>query len=115
MTYGYLLQALLLSLAVGALVFWWTSARARELAVGHARRACRAERVQFLDQSVSLLRLRPGRSPGGNSVLRREFGFEFTSHGDYRDTARVMMLGHALVGVRFPYTRDADGNRIFLH
>ena len=110
------LSALLVAaLPTLGIAFWWTGARARELAVGHARLACRREGVQFLDQSVALARVRPARSARGTASLAREFSFEFTHRGEHRDVGRVLMNGPALVRVVFPYTRDEDGNRVFVH
>ena len=107
----------LLAVAVPALAvaFWWTGARARELATGHARAACRREGVQFLDQTVVLARARPARSTRGGTTLAREFAFEFTHRGEHRDVGRVLMNGPTLVRVVFPYLRDEDGNRVFVH
>lgn len=107
----------LLAVAVPALAiaFWWTGARARELAIGHARLACRRREVQFLDQTVVLARVRPARSALGSATLRREFEFEFTDRGEHRDAGRVVMNGPRLVAVSFPYTRDAEGNRVFVN
>ena len=106
----------LLAVAVPALgiAFWWTGARARELAVGHARSACRRQGVQLLDQSVALARVRPARSARGSASLAREFAFEFTHRGEHRDVGRVLMNGPVLVRVVFPYLRDEDGNRVFV-
>lgn len=113
MTGNALYDLLLLALPAGAIGFWWTGARARELAIEHARNACRAQHVQFLDQSVALQRVRPSRAPGGSASLKREFAFEFTDAGEYRDRATVLMNGRHLVRVNFPYRRDEAGNRVF--
>ena len=110
-----LLALLAVAVPAAGIGFWWTGARARELAVGHARLACRREGVQFLDQSVVLQRVRPGRSARGSATLAREFAFEFTHRGEHRDVGRVLMNGPALVRVVFPYTRDEEGNRVFVH
>lgn len=115
MTFSILFNLLCVALPGAGLVFWWTSARARELAVEHARRACHQRQVQFLDQSVALTRLRPARSARGSATWRRDYRFEFTNHVDFRDTATVTMAGHALLRVSFPYTRDAEGHRIYVH
>lgn len=107
----------LLVLAIPALLvgLWWTGSRARELAVQHATSACQQQQVQFLDQSVALNRMRPARSPTGASCFLREYQFEFTDQGEFRDTAVVTMRGHVLMKVHFPYTRDIEGNRIYVH
>jgi len=109
------LQLLALALPAAALLYWWTGARAREQAVEHARRACRQRSVQFLDQSVALSARRAVRLPGGALGLRREFTFEFTTQSAFRDDGRVLMQGPRLLRVEFPYTRDADGARVYEH
>ena len=109
---GTLLVAALPALGIA---FWWTGARARELAVGHARLACRREGVQLLDQTVALARVRPARRAGGAMSLAREFSFEFTHRGEHRDVGRVLMNGPALVRVTFPYFRDENGDRVFVN
>ena len=115
MTGNFLFELLLIALPAAAGLFWWDGARAREFAIEHARRACARRNVQFLDQTVALTRIRPARTVGGSMVLQRHFGFEFTSHGAHRDRASVIMQGRRLVDVNFPYTRDADGNRVYQH
>ncbi len=115
MTGNILWQLLFVALPLAGLGFWWTSARARELAVEHARRACDRQQVQFLDQSVALDRLRPARSARGHALWRRDYRFEFTNHAEFRDTACVTMLGHGLLRVSFPYMRDGEGHRVYGH
>jgi len=60
-------------------------------------------------------KLKLSRSAGGGSCFRREYGFEFTDSGEHRDRGTVTMRGHELIGVLIPYTRDAEGNRIYTH
>ena len=115
MSAGPLLSLLVVAVPALGIAFWWTGARARELAVGHARHACRREGVQLLDQTVVLARTRPSRSRRGSVTLAREFAFEFTHRGEHRDVGRVLMNGPALVRVTFPYLRDEHGNRVFTH
>lgn len=101
-------------LAIGA-GLWWTSSRAKELAVSHARNACAREELQFLDQTVALTKLKPGRNRSGSACLKRYYSFEFTQQGNFRDTGVVTMNGHTLLGVSLPFTRDENGNRVFTH
>jgi hypothetical protein len=110
-----LLDLLILALPAAIAGLWWTGSKARELAVGHAKRACSQRQLQFLDQTVSLTRMKPVRGTTGSSCMLREYGFEFTDHGQFRDTASITMRGHILQKVHFPYTRDEDGNRIYVH
>lgn len=109
------MDLLILAIPAALVGLWWTGSRAHELAVEHARQACRQRQLQFLDQSAALSRMRLGRTPSGASCFRREYRFEFTSAGEFRDEASVTMLGHTLLSVWFPYTRDNEGNRIYTH
>lgn len=115
MTGNPILDLLLLAIPASLASLWWTGARARELAILHARKACQQRQLQFLDQTVALNRLRPARSPSGTSCFLREYSFEFTNEGQFRDTGLVTMLGHSLQRVYFPYLRDSEGNRIYTH
>ena len=114
MTGNALLDLLLVALPGALIGLWWTGSRVRELAVGHAREACARQGVQFLDQSVALSRLAVERR-GGRTTLRRDYAFEFTAHGEHRDGGTVTMRGQRLVRVRFPWLRDAEGNRVWVH
>lgn len=109
-----LLDLLLVALPAALVALWWTGSRTRELAVGHARRACEARRLQFLDQSVALARLRLVRGESGGTTFRRDYAFEFTDVGEHRDRGTVTMSGQRLVRVQFPWVRDEAGNRVWL-
>jgi len=80
---------------VGGLAWFWLDAiRVRDLAVAAARRACDAEGLQFLDESVAATRLRLARDDGGTLVLCRTYEFEFSDTGNDRRPGDVVMLGH---------------------
>ncbi len=106
---------LLIALAIIGVGLWWNGMRAKELAVSHSRAACERENLQLLDQTVALTRMRISRNERGSACLRRHYRFEFTQLGTHRDSGTVSMNGHKLVGVTLPFTRDKDGNRVFLH
>lgn len=110
-----LLNLALVAIPAAGIAFWWTSARAREQAILHARAACQRQHVQFLDQTVALERIALGRAATGSVCLRRQFVFEFTDHADYRDRAQITMLGDRLLRVNFPWRRDEEGNRVLEH
>lgn len=110
-----LLDLLIFAIPAALAGLWWTGSKAKELAVGHARLACKHRQLQFLDQTVALTSMKPVRSNTGSSCLLREYGFEFTDQGQFRDAASVIMRGHILQKVHFPYTRDEEGNRIYVH
>jgi len=72
---------------------WFDSMRAREHAVAAGLRACEHDRLQFLDQTVECVSLRPARDENGRFVLRRVYRFEFSDNGDNRRGGSIVMLG----------------------
>ena len=95
-----LLFALLLVFPIAA---WWTAGRAAaERAAGHGRVACDRAGVQWLDQSVPLVRQRLARGPDGRLGWERQFRFEYSTGGEDRRTGLVTMHGSTLVGVLGP-------------
>lgn len=96
-------------------VFWWSSLRARELAVATAKMQCQRQKVQFLDQTVALSRLKPVRLDTGNAGWQRQYRFEFTDDGARRDVGHLTLRGRRVTLVRFPFTLDEDGTRVYTH
>ncbi len=80
-------------LLVGVAWLWLIGLRARETAVEAARRACIAEDVQLLDDTVALASFRPQRASSGTLVLRRIYRFEFSDTGNNRLGGSVTLLG----------------------
>lgn len=115
MTGNALLDLLLIALPLILVRLWWTGSRAHELAIGHAKTACRQQQLQFLDQTVARTGVKLSRDSSGAKCLMREYRFEFTDSGQFRDTATLTMHGHRLGSINFPYLRDEQGNRIYLH
>ncbi|MFK7861865.1 MAG: DUF3301 domain-containing protein [Granulosicoccus sp.] len=115
MTGNALYDLLIFAIPILLVRLWWTGSRAHELAVEHARLACRQQRLQLLDQTVALSSMKLSRNSAGSHCLERLYAFEFTDQGEYRDTASVTMQGHILKKIHFPYTRDVDGHRIYVH
>jgi hypothetical protein len=94
---------LFLLLAVFPLIAFWSAGRAAaERAIVHGRQACERAGVQWLDQSVPLVRLRLGRGPDGRLGWERQFRFEYSTGGEDRYHGLVTLHGHALVGVVGP-------------
>jgi hypothetical protein len=84
------LLALLVVLGIGWL--WLDGARAREMAVGLAQRACRDRGVQMLDQAVALRRI--GLCWQGRGLrLRRVYRFDYSEEGVGRRTGYLVLRG----------------------
>ena len=86
-------EALAILLMAGVAWLWFDSLGARETAVEAARRACVAEGVQLLDDTVMLSSLWPRRGEGGTLMLRRIYRFEFSDTGNNRLDGSVTLLG----------------------
>jgi hypothetical protein len=90
-------------LAVFPLVGYWTAGRAAaERAAAYGRRECERAGVQWLDQSVPLVRQRLARGPDGRLGWERQFRFEYSTGGEDRRTGLVTLHGARLVGVLGP-------------
>lgn len=76
--------------------FWLDSLRAREIATGISRAACERRGLQFLDQTVSLVRLGLRRT-GGGLRLRRVYRFDFSEEGVGRRDGYLVLVGVDLV------------------
>ena len=93
-----MLEVTLLLVAFLLVVFWQGAMRAREAAVAAARRTCREEGVLFLDDTVTLAKLRPVRE-AGRMILARTYRFEFSDTGDNRRLGSVEVTGNRVVRV----------------
>jgi len=93
--------ALLATLLV-ALV-WVEALRGRELALRAGARACARLDVQFLDETVALIGLRPARGADGRVHLRRHYGFEFSVDGVDRHPGRIVVFGRRVESVQLDH------------
>ncbi|MGH8736584.1 MAG: DUF3301 domain-containing protein [Burkholderiales bacterium] len=99
-----MLELSAIAVVVGATWFWVDSLRARERAVAAGRAACGRYGLQFLDETVAFVKLRPARDDGGSLRLRRTYSFEFSDTGDNRRQGVIVTLGGELVDVQLePY------------
>ena len=73
--------------------FWFENLRAREIAVKAAKRFCTEQGLQFLDDTVASISIKPERDQHGRLVLARTYHFEFSDSGDNRLSGTVTMLG----------------------
>lgn len=115
MTGHAFLDLLVIALPIMAFAWWWTGSKTHELATALARQACKQRQLQFLDQTTALTQLKPARNTKGAFCWLRTYQFEFTDQGQFRDAGIVIMHGQQLKEIVFPYTRDIDGNRIYVH
>lgn len=94
----------LLLVLVAGFLYWWSASRGKELARVVGRRACEAEGVQFLDDTVVLVRMRLQRTESGSRAIYREYQFEFASDGGHRYGGEIVLLGKTLQRVTLePY------------
>lgn len=90
-------EGLLLALLAGLGAFWWDGLQKRELALLAARKVCAQSGVQFLDETVALKKMTLRRDDNQQARVYREYGFEYSSVGDDRQTGRVYMLGNRIL------------------
>jgi hypothetical protein len=92
--------------------FWLDSLRARDIALGAARDACKADGVQLLDWTVALSRLRVGRNDDGQVRFLRVYDFEYSDTGDNRLHGSVTLLGRHVEALRLAPGRVTGSNVI---
>jgi hypothetical protein len=83
---------LLVTLSALAVWFWLDSARAREIATERARVECKRRGLLFLDDTVSLRRVRIRTTPHGLR-FRRQFDFDFNDGTEARYRGGVTLVG----------------------
>ncbi len=100
---GTLTALVLLSLTVAGFWFWSDSLRARERMLETCARLCRDLKLQFLDETVILASLKPGRSDTGWPQLIRSYHFEFSGTGQDRWQGRATLAGQRVLSVQFDH------------
>lgn len=91
-------------LIAAGIFFWLDSLRARERALNAGRAACERYALQFLDDTVSVSRVRLGRDDEGQLRIARTYTFEFSDTGNNRRHGAIVMLGGELQDVHLePY------------
>ncbi len=104
-----MLETLLLLIATAGLWFIFDTLRAREVAVRIARRACKEQGLQLLDDAVQGARLRLVRDAAGVTRVRRTFVFEFSEDGFARRSGSLVMLGAQVESLQLePYRFGAS-------
>jgi hypothetical protein len=93
-----------IALIAAGIFFWLDSLRARERALSAGRAACERYALQFLDDTVSVSRLRLGRDEDGRLRIARTYTFEFSDTGNNRRQGAIVMLGGELQDLQLePY------------
>ena len=85
-----------IALIAAGILFWLDSLRARERALSAGRAACERYALQFLDDTVSVSRVRLGRDDHGQLRIARTYTFEFSDTGNNRRHGAIVMLGGEL-------------------
>jgi len=86
-------------LIVGLLLFWWDSLAAREVARRTGRQICDKHDVQFLDDTVSIMRIRLRRNTLGQLRIYRAYHFEYSYSGEDRGLGEIEMLGRRVINI----------------
>lgn len=83
--------------------FWQDTLRARELAVNRTRRYCKDINCQFLDESVAMISIKPGRNSSGSFVFHRYYHFEFSPDGQNRFSGTAYVIGDHLQTIQLDH------------
>ena len=102
------MPTLLILMIVAATVFaFWSAGRAAaERAEEVGRDACQAAGVQWLDQSVHAIGLRPYRQESGWLGFERTFRFDYSIDGQDRHIGKLVLRGDRLVAFTGPVMRE---------
>jgi hypothetical protein len=107
-----------LLLILAGFYFWHNALRARERARELSRALCSRARVQLLDQTVALRRIRLCRIPGHGLHVLRCYSFELSTDGNDRRHGSLDMLDGEIIAYDLPAdvdtTAPAQGNVIEL-
>lgn len=96
-----------LLMAVFALFwFWLESMKMRDMAITIGRQAAERYGLQFLDETVTIIRIRIARDANGRLRLLRTFSFEVSDTGADRLTCYLTLLGQRLEHLDIPPHRD---------
>ena len=95
------LNSLMLLGFIGLIIlFWFESLRVREFIIKMCKKICRESDLQLLDQTVSLWKIKLGRSESGWLSVHRVFRFEVSSNGTDRLTGYVILDGRRIRAVQ---------------
>lgn len=92
----------ILLLIAAAAALWAQQSKISVKASAAAKNYVESQNLQFLDQSVVLMRFRVAWNASSGPCLRRTYEFEFTQHGQYRYTGSLIMIGRKVLTVSLP-------------
>lgn len=92
-----LFETLSLVILLALAWLWFDSVKVRDIAVREAIRACAADDLQFLDETVSISRLGFARDDDGKLLLRRTYSFEYSDTGNNRRPGSIDLLGQDVI------------------
>lgn len=78
---------------VGLIWYWWSSISAYEIAYKEAKVVCQRMKLQFLDDTLDVIKLRLCRHQKGYMQICRVYEFEFSSDGNNRYKGYVTLSG----------------------
>jgi len=82
--------------------FWFDTQRSQEMAKAICQKVCSKLKLQFLDDTVVLRRLRLRRNSRGSLRVQRTYQFEFYDGGNERQRGTVTMRGITLEMLEMP-------------
>ena len=80
--------------------FWQDSMHTKEIAISYARKCCQSMHYQFLDETVAMKTLKPGRNLSGNFSFHRHYYFEFSLNGHDRFNGSAFLIGQKLESIQ---------------
>lgn len=92
---------------LGSLIWlWFDGTAAREAGVAAVRKACLADGLQLLDETIAIRSLRLKRCVDGRLGLYRIYEFEYSQTGDDRRRGSIHLFGRtpAIINVGAPPT-----------
>ncbi len=76
--------------------FWFENQGCKEIAILICKQTCRQIKVQLLDDTIVLTRIRLKRKSSGQLTLQRTYCFEFTDDGNARRSSTLLLTGKRL-------------------
>jgi len=82
--------------------FWFDTLKSRERAKFISKQSCRELKLQLLDDTIALIRIRLKRNNHGKLIVQRLYQFEFDDGNNQRQTGRILMRGISLEMLEMP-------------